>query len=102
MSDEPMSLDEAFQVAEQLSPLPAVAHRALQTMAQEARRWRFWIDAMLEPDGRMRGLLTTFPGPRTTEEFDRVTDQAIVLAAWKACASDAGPRLDATAEVPHG
>lgn len=39
MADKPrMSLDDAFRVAEQLSPLPSVAHEALQVLVAEIRR----------------------------------------------------------------
>ena len=40
MSTEPMTLAEALQVAEQVSPLPQVAHRALQALAAVAPVWR--------------------------------------------------------------
>lgn len=41
MADQPsMTIEEAFRVAEQLSPLPSVAHDALQVLATEVRfRW---------------------------------------------------------------
>jgi hypothetical protein len=35
-----MTIEEAFRVAEQLSPLPSVAHKALQVLVQEVQyRW---------------------------------------------------------------
>lgn len=89
MSNEPMSREEAMRVAEQLSPLPHVAHRALQTLAlhvvtdeafaKDSKRWHFFVAAMIAEDGAARAALVRQPFPAATQEaWDRQVDAAII------------------------
>lgn len=83
MSNTSMSLEDAFSVAEQLSPMPQIAHEALQTLATEARRWRFWIDVITEEPQQLRSFLTKQPFPESKSDWDAVTDIAIQDSGWK-------------------
>lgn len=83
MSDQPMSLEDAFRVAEQIFAPPNIAWEALQVLATEARRWRFWVDAITEEPPRLRSFVTRLPFPRSKAEWDTVTDAAIQASGWE-------------------
>lgn len=78
MSETPMSLEDAFTVAEQLSPMPGVAHEALQAMATEIRRLRISAGVSMIADERRRQI--TSEG-WTPEHDDHHSDGELVLSA---------------------
>lgn len=78
MSEKPMPLEDAFQVADQLSPMPAVAHGALQVLVAEIRRLRISQGVSLIADERRRQI--TSEG-WTPDHDDSYVDEELAMAA---------------------
>lgn len=96
MPNTPMSLEEALSVAEQLSPMPGVAHEALQSMATEIRRLRISTGVSMIADERRRQITVEGWTPEHDDDHD---DGALILAA-ECYASSPATRADVPAGWP--
>lgn len=96
MSNTSMSLEDAFSVAEQLSPMPGVAHEALQSMATEIRRLRISTGVSMIADERRRQITVEGWTPEHDDDHD---DGALILAA-ECYASSPATRADVPAGWP--
>lgn len=94
---KPMSLEEAFTVAQQLSPLPSVAHDALQVLVAEIGRLIAVPSTGLTASEQARvlsNLCSEFLGDVTEVELEAL--HAGISALWAQArqppAAEAGPK----------
>lgn len=83
MSEKHMSIEDAFQVADQLSPMPAVAHAAMQVLVAEIRRLRISTGVSLIADERRRQI--TVEGWTPDHDDDHDDGELIMAADCYAC-----------------
>lgn len=96
MSEKPMSVEDAFLVADQLSPMPAVAHLALQALVAEIQRLRISHGVSLIADERRRQI--TEEGWTPDHDDEHVGDALALAASCYACPADM--RALATSGIP--